>query len=384
MIFLDVGYDNLDSNPFIKEKLLKSISFNKIVFKKSNKINHIFVFAMVEFGCELLIPHYLLPKICIENPDKKIIVIGWYGRDFLYRHLVDEFWEIKEEFMWLKNTARAMHHNSKNIRKLEIALSNYGYVIPSFKLGNILMQSECMDCGKKFGSRTKKTLCIRCHGQNIYHSMFADPLRHRNLWKPLSDINQKAKEWAESVSKPNMVGIFARNRKAYGRNLPITFYQNLVKGLIKIGYMPIWLGEKCSVHDCPDGALDFSNIPEARDLENIIALVSRCKFTIQFWTASTRISFESKCPFILIESPDQLFGAGQEGIRLDLLDVDNIPKKIILSNYKKVVENIETFNSIILRGITELNDKNYDEIIGLVDDHDFVKNLMNKYKNDKL
>lgn len=384
LIFLDVGYDNLDGKPLIKENLLKNISFNKFIFKESTNNNIIFIFAFVEFGCELLIPHYLLPQICNDNPDKKIIVLGWHGRHFLYSHLVDEFWEIKEEHMWLKDTVRAMHHHSKNIRKLEMLFSEIGYVIPSFRLGNLLMQSECSSCGKKFGSKSKKNICPRCHESNISHSYFADPISARKKYCALASISAEAKNWAAQVARPNMVGIFARNRKAYGRNLSFAFYKQLVCDLLKKGFTPIWLGEKCSVHDCPEGAIDFSSIEEARNLENIIALVSMCSFTIQLWTASTRISFEAKCPFLLVESPDQLYGAGQEGIRLDLLDINNLPKKIILSNYKKAVENIETFNSIIMSGIDQLLSKNYDHLIGLVDDHDFVSNLIEKYKNDKL
>jgi len=46
--------------------------------EKPNK-EILFIFCLVEFGCELLIPHYLLPPIRRANKDKKIVIIGWQG-----------------------------------------------------------------------------------------------------------------------------------------------------------------------------------------------------------------------------------------------------------------------------------------------------------------
>jgi alkanesulfonate monooxygenase SsuD/methylene tetrahydromethanopterin reductase-like flavin-dependent oxidoreductase (luciferase family) len=49
---------------------------------------------------------------------------------------------------------------------------------------------------------------------------------------------------AKQYLKPNSVGIFARGRAMYGRNLSPEFYVNLIKMLEDLGYNPIWLGEK--------------------------------------------------------------------------------------------------------------------------------------------
>ncbi|MGF2049649.1 hypothetical protein ACQUET_13250, partial [Lactococcus lactis] len=44
--------------------------------------------------------------------------------------------------------------------------------------------------------------------------------------------------------KPRSVGITARHRTCYGRNLPAQFYEKLVHYLENLGYNPIWIGEK--------------------------------------------------------------------------------------------------------------------------------------------
>jgi len=383
LIFLDVGYDNLDGKPLVKEKTVSEIKFRKHIFNQKNNCDNLFIFALVEFGCELLIPHYLLPIICEKNKDKNIIVVGWTGREFLYKHLADEFWEINEEYMWIKDATRALHHNSKNIKKLEKVLSNYGHVFESFKLGNSLMQAKCKDCQKNFGSKHKKCVCPRCHSSSIKPSFFANPKANRSYYKPLGELPESAIEWANRHAVENMIGIFARNRNAYGRNLPSSFYEKLVCNLRNLGYNPIWLGEKSSVHKCPDGVPDFSSIEDAKKLENIIALLKKCRLTIQFWTASTRLSLEANCPFLLVESPDQLYGHGQEGVRLEMLNVQDTPNKIILCNFIKVLNNLEEFGNLVLDGIRQLNENDYSTIIGMVDDVDYVKNIMEKYKNDQ-
>ena len=42
--------------------------------------------------------------------------------------LVDEFWELKEEFQWLRDYAKAFHNESKNIDRLEKTLGDQGFV----------------------------------------------------------------------------------------------------------------------------------------------------------------------------------------------------------------------------------------------------------------
>ena len=384
MIFLNVGYDNLDGKEFVQEQKLKKIEFHRHVYNKYKKNKTLFIFALVEFGCEWLIPHYLLPKIVKRNKDKNIVVVGWYGREFLYKHLVDEFWEFSENCMGLRETVRALHHHSKTIKKLELYLKNFGDVLPSHFLGNMLMEAKCLECGKTFGSRDARQVCPVCFKQNIRQSFFSAPENNRKHFVPLPKPPIAALEWAEKNKMPRMVGIFARARKAYGRNLSKEFYVDLIRDLQTKGFNPVWMGEKQSVYPCPvDDILDLTETPDSRNLENIIAFLRHFEFTIQFWTASTRLSLAANCPFLLVESPDQLFGAGQEGLRLRLLSVKSTKQKIVLCNYKKVCENMNQFNSIIHEGIDELCRSDTSFKIGLVDDPDYVQNLIDRQNNER-
>lgn len=377
MIFLNVGYDNLDGNAYVKEKKVNEIKFYRHIYNKKTQCDTIFIFCLVEFGCEFLIPHYLMSAVCSANQGKKIVVIGWYGREFLYKHLCDEFWELDENYMWLRETSRALHHNSKTIKKLELLLKQYGTVYPSYKFGNALLEAVCLKCGAKFGSKNVKNVCSLCLGTEINQSFFAQKEKSKENFKPLPQISWSALEFAKKYEKPNMVGIFARKRTAYGRNLDEHFYKNLINELKKRNFNCVWLGEKQSILQCPDPEiLDFSNMPESRNLEYSIAIVSKCVFTIQMWTASTRLSLEANTPFMLVESPDQIYGNGQEGIRLELLNKNNTPNIMLLCNYEKVVSNIGSFSNLILENIKKMEKKEYGTFIGMVDDEEYVQGMM--------
>ena len=96
------------------------------------------------------------------------------------------------------------------------------------------------------------------------------------------------------------------------------------------------------------------------------------------WTASTRISLAAETPFLLIESPDQIYGKGQEGQRLKLFNPKNIPNKVVLCNFIKFVENKSQAIEIIKESIKELLfDKNNEIKIGLVDNPDYVAEIQN-------
>jgi hypothetical protein len=117
-----------------EEPILDEINFNIIKFnnrERPNKEKVIIVCAFSEFGCESLIPTFCLPSIINKKEGYYYIVVGWYGRKYLYQHLVDEYWEIKEEFMWLREYSKAFHHNSKNLKRIENSLSNNGIVLKS-------------------------------------------------------------------------------------------------------------------------------------------------------------------------------------------------------------------------------------------------------------
>ena len=90
------------------------------------------------------------------------------------------------------------------------------------------------------------------------------------------------------------------------------------------------------------------------NLEAAFAIVSRCVFSLQFFTASTRISSILDKPFILFESTDQIYGRGQEGIRLSLMTKNYNNKKIILANYADVAENMDESIDLMEQAIKEL------------------------------
>ncbi len=168
------------------------------------------------------------------------------------------------------------------------------------------------------------------------------------------------------------VGIFARNRQCYGRNLPSEFYKELIILLEDMGYTPIWLGEKASTLECPvDHIVDFSRMEESRDLELTLAIVSLCEFTTQFWTASTRLAAMIGVPYLLFESPDQLWGAGQEGKRLSLVTMGK--KKIVATHYLNVLNNQRDGIDLVKRAIVEMQENNYNDIIAMVDDVKIVQ-----------
>ena len=107
-------------------------------------------------------------------------------------------------------------------------------------------------------------VCPKCGSDQVNHGLLNDIPYHKKLaiQIPRPSLNSIAK--AKSYLKPDPVGIFARGRLCYGRNLPADFYVSLIKLLEDRGYNPIWLGEKQSVLPCPVPHItDFSRLPEA-------------------------------------------------------------------------------------------------------------------------
>ena len=161
---------------------------------------------------------------------------------------------------------------------------------------------------------------------------------------------------------------------------------DLLKGLEDRGYTPIWLGEASTCQKCPlDHVVDFCHSPEARDLETTLAIVKQCKFTVQFWTASTRLSAMMDTPYVLVESPSQLWDGsdylspGQEGYRLILSTFGR--RKIIVSNYANFVENQEDGLATVMRGIEEMDSPEGDcrTILGPVEDESAVMTLWREF-----
>lgn len=370
-----------DGKPMAKEELIPELKFHKHKFnnrpKPDDKRKILFIICFSEFGCESLSLMYCIPKILQENPSMYVICVGWYGREYLYRHLVDEYWELHEEFQWLREYVSAFIHTSKNIAKLEASLQEMGSVFVGANMGRFCLGNSCLEC-KNFWGSDEDVACPKCKSTFISKSLLSDIPHHKKFCIRIPKPTTKTQNRAQNYLKPNAVGIFARGRAMYGRNLPPEFYVNLINLLESKGYNPIWLGEKQSVIPCPvDHILDFSRLEECRDLELTLAIIGQLKFTIQFWTASTRLASMMDVPWILFESPDQIVGAGQEGKRI-ALTTDFNKKKIILSQYVSALENQDKALNLVDQAIEEINAENWNDIIGLVDQPEIIKAMLAK------
>ena len=367
-----------------EEERIEDISFNVFKFgtrtrpQDPRRITIICCFN--EFGCETVGTMYCLPQILQANAGRYFIAVGWYGREYLYRHLVDEFWEIKEEHQWLREHSRAFSHQSKNLTKVEEAFQQYGRVYKCADVGNIAVSDKCNKCGDIWYYVSKRDQCEKCESTDITRAVFSDvpKFKKRAIRIPRPTENKLAE--MDKYVKPNSVGIFARNRRYYGRNLSAEFYIELIKLLEDMGYSPIWLGEKQTTLSCPvDHIVDFSRMEESRDLENTLAIISKLRFTIQFWTASTRLAGMLGVPYILFESPDQIFGKGQEGIRRKLCDVG--PSKLVIAHYLHVNEHHDESLQIVKKAVNELESQNYKNILDLLKNDSGTKALIDLDKN---
>jgi len=338
----------------------------------------VIVSCFSEFGCEVMGAMYCIPRLVKENLGKYIIVMGWFGRSYLYKHLVDEFWEIKEEFQFLRDKALAFHHSSKNLSKLEKSIEQFGQVISADKLGSMAVGNTCKRCNNLWGDNNQIQRCPKCSSTDIVKALFADV----RYWKPkMTPIPKPSKEKLLASEKyirvaegTRPVGVIARHRITYGRNLQPEFYVKLIKMLESIGYTPIWLGEKQSTLACPlPHIIDFSRMPEARDLELTLAIISKLEFTVQFWTASTRLASLVDTPFLIFESPDQLFGNGQEAYRLALTTSGR--KKLVLAHFLNVYNDNDAAIELTENCIKEMESGNWEDVVGMVDEREVVVNL---------
>lgn len=374
-----------DKKPIAKEEQLEDIQFNIFKFNNRPKPHDIRRILIVtnfsEFGCESIALMYCLPKILKQFPGAYVIGVGWYGREYLYRHLVDEFWEVKEEHQWLREYSRAFAYESKNLLRLEKQLGKFGQVYPGSAFGNICLGNTCRSCKHFWGCSDYVPHCEKCKSLDVERSLFGDILHYRqekvSIPHPKKEILEKAKKYL--IDQPT-VGVFARARTCYGRNLTSEFYSKLLNTLEAMNYKVIWLGEKQSTLPVPEGhpnVVDFSRMPEARDLELLLGIICQLKFTIQFWTASTRFASMMGVPWILFESPDQIVGIGQEGMRI-ALTTDDDKKKLVLAHYLNVFNNHEGTLELVKQAIQEINSNNWNDIVGLVDEAELVKMMLEK------
>jgi len=354
------------------------ITFNVFKFSKREKPKErrriTLISCLSEFGCESIGCLWCLPRIAQEKPGDYKIAVGWYGREYLYRHLVDEFWEIKEEFQFLRDYCKAFHHESKNLAKLEKELEEYGNVITTAQVGQMVVGNKCEKCGNFWGDVSYVKECPACHHTGILRSLFGDIKKYRDLATPIPRPSTDKLIEADKYLKSNPIGIFARGRTTYGRNLQPEFYVKLIELVESLGYNPIWLGEKQSTLECPvPHIIDFSRAKEARDLELTCAIISKLKFTIQYWTASTRLAAIMGTPYLMFESPMQIWGEGQEGYRLSLLK-NLAPIKMVICHYLNVYNDNDTALKLTKQAIEEMQQNNYKDIIGMVDKN-FTKSM---------
>jgi len=357
-------------------------SIHKLTKRKKpiDRRNIIIIPCFSEFGTEILGVLYSIPILLQRFPGKYTIVVGWHGRKYLYQHLVDEFWELDKSHQWLRKYSRAFEHYSLNLAKLEKNLAGSGRVIRSVDLGNIAAFpkiKQCPYCKARMIRKYDAQVCEECkasfHSQGIFYS----PEEHKSnaVWVPLP--SQEKIKLVSKYLKPKSIGVVARARAAYDRNLTFSFYEKLIFLLEDLGYNPIWMGEKESILSCPFSRIcDFSSMPEASDLESVLALTSQLSFTIQYWTASTRLASLVGTPWILFESPDQIWGGaltpGHEGLRLYLCSRG--PGKLVANDFSLVEEDLCL--NLTKQAILEVEKKNFDTIIGQVISRKWVEEMV--------
>lgn len=363
------------SNQKVKHRLFISkkekSNIRNIVFKiyKYNEVNDsfpkLFYSCFCEFGCEALLPTYLIPRINKNFPDHKKIALGWHGREFFYRHLVDEFWEIDQTYMQLREKSKAFLHNSKELSAMETILSKRCAVVDGKKFGNLCVTSTCLNCNNEFQVATGNISCMNCGSTNIKKSLFQGATEYKLFVKNLPKPRSRYHEILENIMPNNCVALFARNRKTYGRNFSEEHYKKIIDILNDIGYNVVLLGEPVSsLNFYHPNVVNLLNHKLAGDLEFAFAVIERCMFSVQLYTASTRISSLMEIPYILVESPDQLYGRGQEGIRLSLTTKDVKNKKLILSNYINTLENFDKFLLVFETALKNfIYDKNYHDVV---------------------
>lgn len=368
------------------EPILEEIKFNKFKFNNkiapTNKKNILFITCFSEFGCESLALMYCIPYILksYNNNNLYVICVGWHGRDYLYSHLVDEFWSIKEEYQWLREYSLAFRTTSKNIISLEKSLSELGNLFKGEYMANVCLGNKCRICSHYWGEGKYGCSCPKCHSSEVDRGILNDVHFHKKNAKKIPLPSNKSVDAIGKYLLPNSVGIFARNRASYGRNLSSSFYIKLIDFLKNKGYNPIWLGERQSTLSCPcDDITDFSSTKDADNLELTLALLSKLEFTVQFWTASTRLASMVGTPWILFETPDQIVGHGQEGIRIALTS-DFDKKKLVLAQYKNVLEDENLAIKYLDKAIDEIKSNNWKDIIGPVEDADLIRAMLEKQK----
>jgi hypothetical protein len=71
-------------------------------------------------------------------------------------------------------------------------------------------------------------------------------------------------------------------------------------------------------------------------------------------------------PYLLFESPEQIWGQGQEGIRRNLCDFG--PRKLSINHYLNVYQDNAKGLEIVKNCISEMERGNFEDHIGLVEE----------------
>lgn len=365
-----------DHRPIEREPQLEAVRFRVHNFsgrpRPSDPSKVVFFPVLSEFGSELVSCIYCLPDLA-AGPfrGRHKVVLGWEGRACLYRHLADEYWEVSPDQNWLRDYCLAFHHGSRNLKAVERWLKRLGTVVPYNAFASHTAMPAfpgCVQCGSPLSRSLDGQKCQRCGWRlpavGIYHDIRS--ATKRAVWPqvPSAEKVREARRWIP----PNAVGITARARRTYGRNLPAGFYVRLVHELEDMGYSPVWLGEPNSTLPCPCPHIpDLRAASEFRDLEFTLAAVSLMEFTFQGWTASSRLAGLVGTPFVLLESPDQLWGVGHEGMRLKLCSRG--PHKVVAVHFKEVEADHGAGLSLVRQAVKEMERGDYSDIISpLTDD----------------
>ena len=371
----------------IDEKLLTTAAFTVHKFnsrpRPRDRSRVVIAACFSEFGCETVGCLYCIPRLVKRYPGRYVIAMGWHGREYLYRHLVDEYWELKEEYMFLRDYTYAFHFHSNNLKRIEESAAVHGSVVPTKMLGTFAVGNFCRTCGKYWHEwRRADMQCPACKSTVIVQSLFGNPEEYHKEAVRIPQPSQAKMREAKDVLGGRTVGIFARGRATYGRNLPPKFYSTLIDLVESRGEKVIWLGEKQSTQPCPaEHVYDHSRDDRSRDLELTLAIISQLKYTIQFWTASSRLAGMMGTPYILFESPEQVYSTGtnpgQEGRRLELTTFG--PRKVVISHYLSVMEDQANALMLAQRAIDELEAGNQEDIIGLVGDRPSVELMRDEF-----
>jgi hypothetical protein len=358
----------------VKEKKIDNFCFNVYKFTKKKKLDNILIITnFCELGVETLACNYSIPQLLSIFNGYYIILVGWTGREYFYRHLADEFWELKEEDYWLKDSCNAFWTKSKNIEILESKLKKIGILFKSQYLGNFLITYVCKRCF--YSSYACFDVCSKC-GNNKVSPPLLGAIQNKKFSRSIPKPKENYVNEVKKIVPKRAVAVFARNRKTYGRNLPKDFYYNLNKILVSNNFTPVYLGENVSSLNM-ENCIDFSNTDMVKNLEFTLAVLSCAEFSVQLWTASTRLSSIVKTPFILVESADQLALRGQEGRRI-AASSDFNKKKIIISNYLSFLNDTEKGLLAIEKSIQEIKKDNWDYILDFIEDKNMVKLALEK------